>query len=196
MHNFVKIILEKYYHEFKEETYKKDSIIYNEGSICKELTIVISGEICISTITYNEAEETINVIKEYDVFGDILCNSTNNIYLGDVITKKKTTILIIPINKLTNLLLNDKNLLVSYLNLISSKALEIKLQAKLFSHKKIEDRIMYYLSTHATEKKIYIDSITSLSRILSLPRPSVSRSLSELERKKFIVKQDKYIYIL
>lgn len=193
---FVQTILQKYYNLFKEMTYNKDEVIFNEGCICNELTIVINGEIIISTITYNENEEIINVIKEGDVLGDILCHSTKNIYLGDVIAKRKTKVLIISKEILVSLLINDKDLLISYLNLLSDKTLSIKLQAKLFSHKKIEDRIMYYLSQNKTNGIINIGSVTELSKILSLPRPSVSRCLTNLENKNYIIKKDKTIYII
>ena len=79
---------------------------------------------------------------------------------------------------------------------VADKSIAIKLQAKLLSHKNIEDRIMYYLNTLSEEKNyVYIKSVTDLSKILSLPRPSVSRSLSNLEDKGLIKRNGKYIHI-
>ena len=86
--------------------------------------------------------------------------------------------------------------LEEYLKHIADKSIAIKLQAKLLSHKNIEDRIMYYLSTKADDNNtIYIKSVTDLSKVLSLPRPSVSRSLSNLEDKGLINRNGKYIFI-
>ena len=90
----------------------------------------------------------------------------------------------------------NPNLLEEYLKHIADKSIAIKLQAKLLSHKNIEDRIMYYLSTKADDNNtIYIKSVTDLSKVLSLPRPSVSRSLSNLEDKGLINRNGKYIFI-
>lgn len=195
MNNFVQLIIDKYYDICQENTFEKGQVIFNEGNPCNELTIVLNGEILISTITYNEKEETINVIKDCDIFGDILCNATNNIYLGDVICQKKTKVLILSKEKLMKLLLSDSVLLDSYLTLISDKTLDIKLQAKLFSHKRIDDRIMYYLSLKAINNLVFIDSVTELAKALSLPRPSVSRTLSDLESSGLITRDNKFIYI-
>lgn len=195
MNNFIKLIIDKYYDICQEYTFEKGQVIFNEGNTCNELTIVLSGEIIISTITYNEKEETINVIKDYDIFGDILCNATSHIYLGDVICQKKAKVIILSKDKLQKILLSDLDLLNSYLNLISDKTLEIKLQAKLFSHKRIDDRIMYYLSLKSINNMVTISSVTELAKALSLPRPSVSRSLSDLESRGLIERQNKIIYI-
>lgn len=195
MHSFVKIILEQYYDKFNELSYSKGDVIFNEGMSCEEIAIVIKGGVTISTITYNENEETINVIKENEVFGDLLVFSSKHIYLGDAIANKKTTILLLPKNKLLSLLKNDNLLFEAYLNLISDRAITIRLQAKLFSHKKIEDRIMYYLSINQQNGKVFIPSVTNVAKELSLPRPSVSRSLTLLEKKNYIKRKEKYIYL-
>lgn len=77
--------------------------------------------------------------------------------------------------------------------LISTKALNLKQENKLFKHKNIEDRLIYYFkieSNRFNSSKICIDSVSNLARILSLPRPSVSRSLSKMEKKNIIAKKN------
>ena len=75
------------------------------------------------------------------------------------------------------------------MSVICNKAVNIKKQAKLLSHKNIEDRILFYLKLKDTgDHIIKYDTITNLSMELSLPRPSVSRSLSNLETKGYITK--------
>ena len=67
----------------------------------------------------------------------------------------------------------------------------------MLSHKNIEDRIMYFLSTVKNKDNIYeYKSITDIANKLSLPRPSVSRSMTILENKGLIKKEKKKIYIL
>lgn len=182
---------------FKIVEYNANDIVFNESDICDYIGIVLKGEVIISTITYNEKEEVINVIKENEVFGDILLFASNNIYLGDVITTKKSTIAFINKENLIYLLQNNTYVLSSYLMHLSNKSLNIKLQSKLLSHKNIEDRIMYFLSTNKNKGNYYeYSSITDISRKLSLPRPSVSRSITSLINKGLITKINKRIYIL
>lgn len=194
---FFSNLTEKEKELFKVVEYNANDIIFNENDICNYIGIVLKGEVIISTITYNEKEEVINVIKENEVFGDILLFASNNIYLGDVITTKKSTIAFINKENLIYLLQNNTYVLSSYLMHLSNKSLNIKLQSKLLSHKNIEDRIMYFLSTNKNKGNYYeYSSITDISRKLSLPRPSVSRSITSLINKGLITKINKRIYIL
>ena len=164
-------------------------ILFNEGEPCEKMGIVIKGELIISTITYNEKEETFNTIKEGEMLGDLLIFSTNPVYLGDVVAKRKTSVIISSKQKLITLLSTDEEFLNIYMSVICNKAVNIKKQAKLLSHKNIEDRILFYLKLKDTgDHIIKYDTITNLSMELSLPRPSVSRSLSNLETKGYITK--------
>ena len=176
--------------------YNSNDLIFNEQTKCNMLAILIKGEVLISTITSNEKEEVFNTIYEGDAFGDILVFSSSHKYLGNVIATKKTKVAFIDRKTLLEVFTKNPNLLEEYLKHIADKSIAIKLQAKLLSHKNIEDRIMYYLSTKADDNNtIYIKSVTDLSKVLSLPRPSVSRSLSNLEDKGLINRNGKYIFI-
>ena len=195
MKTWFDILLNKYTDKIKIKEYKSNDIIFNEDDNCQEVCIVLKGQIIISTITYLEKEEIINIINEKEVFGDLLIFSSNHKYLGNVISGKKSSVAIIKKNDLIDCLMIDKELLSLFLNSISNKALDIKLQAKLFSHKNIEDRIMYYLSIRQINNIVKISSVTSMAKTLSLPRPSVSRSLSILEDKGLIKREKNVIYI-
>jgi len=174
--------------------YKSGDIIFNEGTPCEWIAFVLSGEVVITTITYNEKEETINVIKKNEVFGDFLAFSSSNLFIGDAVVKRKSIIAFIKKDVLENIL-KDTECLNLFLMHLTSKALKINLRAKLLSHKNIEDRIMYFLSTQGKDI-IYIPSVTYLASVLSLPRPSVSRSLTKLVEKGLIKREKNYIYII
>lgn len=176
--------------------YNSNDLIFNEQTKCNMLGIITKGEVLISTITHNEKEEIFNTIPENDAFGDILVFTTSSKYLGNVIATKKTKIAFIKKEILLDVFNKHPLILDEYLKHIADKSIKIKLQAKLLSHKNIEDRIMYYLSILSEDDSyIYIKSVTDLSKTLSLPRPSVSRSLTNLEDKGLITRNGKYIKI-
>lgn len=185
----------QYKHLIKYVDYNSNAIVFNEGDICREIGIVIKGEISISTITYAEKEETINIIKEGELFGDFLVFSPNPVYLGIGITNKKTTIAFIKRESILNIFIENKDILCAYLSYTSLKAIQLKLQKKLLSHKNIEDRIIYYF-TITKENPVYISSITDFSKKLALPRPSVSRSLKVMEEKNIIKREKHFFYLL
>jgi len=169
--------------------YKKDSIVFSEGEICEKLGIVISGKILVSTLTQSDKEYIITTLERDDFFGDSLLFSTNNKYLGDGIAAEDSTIIFINKQDLLTVLSSNKNLLEAYLKHTSNKSMALKNQVKLLSQKNIRERILFYLSLKSKElgtNTIPIDSKESLSQYLSIPRPSLSRELINMQEEGII----------
>ena len=184
---------------YKTFDYERGDIIFTNNEECTSVGFVIKGAIKITSITFLEKEETISYIKENEMFGNALIFSSNPHYLGDVIAEKKSTIIFINKKELIKLLQTNESFLNLFLKEISDKSIKIKKQNKLFAHKNIKDRILFYLKEISNQQRsstIYITSITKLSLELSLPRPSVSRELSNLEKENLIIKNKKKITLL
>lgn len=193
------MILNELINKYPKTTYEKNQIIFEEGTICSKIGIIIEGEIKISTITHLEKEETFTIVRKNDIFGNSLIFSSMPYYLGDIIALTKTTICFIKKQDLIKELSNNPSLLESYIKLISDKTIEVKQQNKLLAHKSIRDRILYYLSILSKKqqtKVVQISSITKLSNDLSLPRPSVSRELKNLENDNLIKRNKRFIKLL
>lgn len=179
---------------FKVKQYQPNEIIFNEGDECRGVGIVIKGFINIVTITFNK-EETITTIKEKEAYGLHLIFASDNTFLGSGIAKECTTILYINKQNLIILLQSNKEHLLTFLRNTSDDTLAIKKQAKLYAHKNIRDRIMYYLEQNQVNRKVKLESVSKLGLILSLPRPSVSRELSLLEKEGIIKRTGKVIML-
>ena len=179
---------------YPHTTFSRNQIIFSEGEKCSKIGIIIEGEIKISTITHHEKEETFTIVKKGDIFGNSLIFSSSPYYLGDITATQKTTICFISKSDLIKELSLHPDLLESYINIISDKAIRIKQQNKLFAHKNIRDRISYYFITLSKQQNsniIQLPSITKLSNELSLPRPSVSRELTNMEKDGLILRKQK-----
>lgn len=194
--NIINLLKEQ---EIKEnvryKTFDKEQVVFDEGAKCHGIGIVIEGEILIKTFTYNIKEEIITIIKENNIFGQYLLFSKNDKYLGMGIASKKTKIAYISKTNLILLLSSNKAFLEEYLKLICDEAVKIKQQAKLLAHKNIRDRIMFYLMNHQKDKIVYLKSVTFLANTLSIPRPSISRELTNMENDGLIKRAGKLIYI-
>lgn len=178
--------------------YKANKIIFEEGSECNNIGLVLSGCIKIFTITFFEHEQVINYINKNEVFGDILLFANKPIYHGTGITTTDTIVLYISKEKLIDYLSSDKKLLVNYLNIICEKGFQIRQRNKLLVHKNIADRLLYYFIEQAKKNNsriVYINNVTDLANLLSLPRPSVSRSLTSLATNGYIKRDGKKIYL-
>ena len=130
---------------FTIKDHKKNTILFNEGQICDRIFYVISGTVEIKTYTYNEKEETINIVKEKELFGDILVFTDDPRYLGHGICKTNVKLAYITREDFIKLC-KDELFLSHYLHIICNKSLTLRKQNKLLCHKNIRDRILFYLS--------------------------------------------------
>lgn len=180
---------------FKIREYKSNQVVFNDGEECKYLGLVLDGLLHITTYTENEKEEIVTVLNNNDLFGQFLLFSSTPFYIGTIITKRNSKIALISKKDLLSLFSANQVFLEQYLSIICTDSFNIKLQAKLLAHQNTEDRIMFYLKTHQKNNIVEIKNVTWLAGLLSLPRPSVSRSLSRLQDKKLIVKKGNTILI-
>lgn len=177
------------------KTYKKDDIVFEEGTPCEKIGYVIEGGVKIITDTINYNEYTIANIEKDDVFGEILLFSSNPVYNGTVIANKKTIIKFI---SKKDILLYIKDNPEDYLNLISDKFINLNNRTKILLQKNIEEKILFYIYSYQKKNNTNIIPIISkekLASYLNIPRPSLSRTLIELKKKKLIDYDLNYIYI-
>lgn len=180
----------------EKKEYKKNEIIFSEGLYCNYIGLVKEGKIIISTITYNDKEEIINIINKDDIFGNNLIFSSSPIFLGNIISYSKSLIYFISKNNLSILLQNNILFRNKFIEMLSNQVLKEKEINKLFIHKNIRDRILYYINSEQKKKgHVRIKSIADLARILSLPRPSVSREISKLIKENIIQFENKNIIL-
>lgn len=169
------------------KNYKKGSLIFNEGEICKYLSLIINGIVSISTINHF-FEYEIAELRDGNLFGENLLFSEQKKYLGDIIAIKDTTIAFITKDNLFTLLKNN-TILENYLHLLSKKAMNNQLKLKILSQKSIKEKVLFYLNSEqkrTNSNTILIDSKEQLSKILNVPRPSLSRELINLKNDNII----------
>lgn len=193
--NFIDTLKQEDLKLLKYKTYKGNQVMFNEGSICNYLIIMLDGEATINTYTYREKEETLTVLKSGDLAGQFIIFTKNPIYLGTCITSKQTSIAYVSKENLLKIFNQNQDALNFYLELICTETVKIKEQTKLLAHKNIRDRIMFYLNHNSKNNVCCINSVTELAFNLSLPRPSVSRELSNMEKDKLIIKDGNFIYL-
>lgn len=188
-HILFKNVNKNYDHLFIIKEYKNETLIFNEHDVCSSLHLVLKGEVEISTLTYNDKEYTINILHKDSSFGEFLLFSNQNFYLGDIIAKENTIIAEISKENLL-ILLKDEIVLQNYLSLLCNRSMLNQEKIKIYTQKNIKDRIMFYLfeeSKKSKSKSIKIKSKETLAKLLNIPRPSLSRSLIELQNEGKII---------
>lgn len=195
---FKGINLKKYEGHFIINKYEANTLIFHEGDECKSVGILLKGQLTISTMTALDNEYIINILNSNDIFGDTLLFSEKTLYLGDGIVTQDSTILFISKELLLEMFKEEKFLL-NFLQLVSQKSLDLRNRLKLFSHKNISERILFYLESERKKinsKQIPIKSKETLAKILNIPRPSLSRELINLKKKKIIDYNRHYIILM
>ena len=185
MENFKKTILSI----GKTINYKNNDIIFNEHDQCNSIGFIIKGKIKISTYSNEGNEYVINLLKENEFFGDLLLFSNNPYYYGTAVALVNTTICFLTELQILQLMQTNILFLKFFLNIITNKGVALKQKNKLLVHKNIEDRIMFYLYNYKAKdcnNCIYFKSITDIANFLSIPRPSLSRSLHKLAKENKI----------
>ena len=189
-----KLLTKKDLNNLRIKQYKKDAVLFRENDICKKVGILIEGEIVIKAYTNKGKEIIYNTISSGEMFGNNLLFSNNKQYLGDVIATKDSKVLFIDIDKLLEILKNNKTFLKTYLTKEANTTKYLNMKIKLLSLNTLEEKLYYYLNYY--NNKIVIQSITALAKEPSVQRETLSRLISKLIKEKKIIKKDKTIILL
>ena len=166
------------------KTLNRGEFLFREGQLCTQIAIVVSGQVKISSMNYSGSEVVFNVLEKEEMFGNNLIFSDNPKYKGDVIALKDSIIVLIKKENLENILQNNKEFLLSYLNIQSNFGKKLNSTIKMLSFASAEDRFMYYL--HESKNEISYHTVTELADILHLKRETLSRVLTKLEKENAI----------
>lgn len=183
---------------FTIKNYEAGQVIASENEICNSIGIVLKGKVQIDTYNSFDKAYNIAIIFERDSFGESLVFSSKPYYLGFVNAVLKSTVAFISKEKFLKLLQSDKDILSSFLSIISNKTIMIQTRLKILSQASIKEKIMFYITqetSHNKIKKIYFKSKEDLARYLNIPRPSLSRVLIEMKKENIIDFDRHYIYL-
>lgn len=166
------------------KTLNKGAFLFREGQLCTQIAIVVSGQVKISSINYSGSEVVFNVLENGEIFGNNLIFSDNPIYKGDVIALKDSVVVLIKKENLENILLGNKEFLLTYLNIQSNFGKKLNSTIKMLSFASAEERFKFYLRENNGE--IPYHTVTELADILHLKRETLSRVLTKLEKENAI----------
>lgn len=180
------------------KNYSKNDIIKNEGEICDSIGIIISGNIYISNILNNYNEFIITKLKDNEMFGESLIFSKKNKYPGSVIASSSCKIAFLKKNKFLQLLSIDEDFKLYYLQFISNRFIEMQNRLKILSQPSISEMFLYYLKIELKKSDnnyVIVKSISDVAEYLNVPRPSLSRTISQLIDEGLIKRINKKYYL-
>ena len=165
-------------------SFKKDTILFNEGDECQNISIVKDGKVNIVSYTLEGKEIIYRQLNEGEMFGNNLIFSSHPHYRGDVVAKSDGILFMIEKDKLLSIMMSNKNFLEAYLSEASNFSIELNKDIKLLTFNNAEDRVLYLLSL--SKNRLEYNSVTDLAKRLFLTREATSRALHKLEAEKLI----------
>ena len=109
-------------------------------------------------------------------------------------------ILVIHKSEFTEMLSSEPRVMVNYMNIVSGKAQFLSGKITFLSLKTIREKIAYYLlqkTKNSTNNKIIIDQTqTNLADLFGVTRPSLTRTILELEKQGILNWSRDFVLIL
>lgn len=180
--------------------FKEGDIIFKQGDNCEYLAYIESGKV-VAKVKYEDGKDVVlRIISEGEYIGINLLFSKEAIYRANFICLEDATIKLISKDELVDILSNDKNILVNYLEILSNMAVSQNDHLKMINIKTIKSKICYFLYEEYKKNKSMEFEIkytkTELSQILNIQRPSLGFEIKNLVDEKIIENQNRWYKIL
>ena len=184
--------------DFKIKKYKKNEIAFFRGDILKKIIIIVKGTAHGEMQKFNGDTIVINQMKAGEVLASAFLFGENNIFPVDLITLENSKLLFFDKEKYLDTIHSDKRLLLNFITEISNKSQLLSKRIWFnFTNKTIEEKILSYIKENSENGKIkFLPSISALAKRFEVTRPALSREISNLCKKKILIKAENNVYLI
>jgi CRP-like cAMP-binding protein len=179
--------------------YPAGTMIYSSGDVVNALAFVISGYVKGEMIDFTGRVIKIEDIQVPGAIAPAFLFGNRNRFPVNVVAVPDTELMIIDKADFLNLLKNDTRILVNFLDVISNRSHFLSEKIKFLNFKTIRGKLAQYILGLASDGKntVKLDRTQNdLADYFGVARPSIARSLSEMEDMGFISTNGKMITIL
>jgi CRP-like cAMP-binding protein len=139
--------------------YAKGETLYNQGSSCKSLDIVVTGSLTAYSLTENGSSTIMFEFKKNSIIGANLLFAPENIYPLNIYCSSKCELVHLE-KSAVEIMLHDYDFVMSYIKSLSQNSLGLNHKIAMFSRKTLRQNIIEYLIQQ---------SITQHSQTVHLP---------------------------
>lgn len=171
----------------------EDKILYSPDEVCEQVSVILKGKLRVSKLFPSGKEQILKYLQEGDTFGETLVFLKVQ-YPAYIIADTTAKILEIP-EKVIFKLFDNKTFLVSYLESVSKKMLNLSNIIEMLSLKSIKQRVAKYLiDLYYSQGSSVINLKKTKKQIaqdIGSVREVVSRAFGDLEKAGMIKLLDK-----
>lgn len=185
---------------YKISEYKKDELIAIEGDNCHSLGIILEGTIEVQKVFPSGQVTTINNFKTGNIFGEALIFSDHHKYPATITNIIASKIMYIEKVDIVNLLILHPKLLNNFMSILSNRVIMLNQRISHLSQDTLRKKISHFLLDENEKQKtktlIFNYTRKKMAELLNIPRPSLSRELTNMKKEGVIEFHQNTIQIL
>lgn len=191
------VLLEKIH--FQIRNFTKNEVLVVSGEPVKNLYIIISGSVKGEMIDYSGKTIKIEDIEAPKPLASAFLFGKENKFPVTVTANNDGKILVIPVSEFLKLLQFNTQLLINYLNNISTRAQFLSQKLHFLSFKTIKEKVAHFLlqkagnEFHSIELK---NTQQQLADLFGVTRPSLARVFGEMQKDGLIKIERKTVTLL
>ena len=175
--------------QIKLKTYNKGEIIHKEHEYCNGIEVVLSGKLVTYALTSIGSEVVLYEYSKNDIIGADLLFSKTNYYPLDIVAYKQTTVVIIPL-KIVKELLHNYTFVLEYVSAVANNSSLINKKIEMYYTKTLSENLMdYLLDLVRQQNKSTVTlpiSKKDLANYLGVQRQSLFRTFKNLKNQGII----------
>jgi len=184
---------------YRIRQYEKGGYIAHSHDECDRLMIVMKGSVRGEMTDFSGKTIIIEEIRAPRPLASAFLFGNNNRFPVDIIANEPSVVMIIPRDVLIFLLQHSQIVLKNYLNAISSRTQFLSGKIRFLSFKTIREKMANYILNNVRPDSNRItlsQSQTELADFFGVTRPSLARTIAEMENEGIIKVERREITIL
>lgn len=184
---------------FQIRRFQKNELVVSKGEPVKNLCIIHSGSVSGEMLDYSGKVLKIEDIEAPNPLATAFLFGKSNVFPVSVTANTEVEILVIPTSEFLTMMQKDRQVLVNFLNVISSRAQFLSDKLHLLSFRNIRSKLAHFLLKTAPSGEQVVEvrqTQKQLADLFGVTRPSLARVLSEMHHENIIRLEKKSIRIL
>jgi len=179
--------------------FEKGETVVRQGDVISAMYLLVEGVVRTQMITEEGNALEIDLLEAVIPLAPAFIYASNNRYPVDVIAMESCTFLKISKSAWLKEMANNEKLLVNFLTLNSNMAVFLTQKLQMISIKSLRHKLSIFLLEKTTPEKNYFilkRSRTQLAEYFGVQRPSLARTIKELEDDEVIKINGRVVMVL
>lgn len=179
--------------------FEKGETVVRQGDIINSMYLLVKGVVRTQMITEEGNTLEIDLLEAVTPLAPAFIYASNNKFPVDVITMEPCTFLKISKSAWLKEMISNEKLLINFLTLNSNMTVFLSQKIQMISLKSLRHKLSIFLLEKTTPEKNYFilkRSRTQLAEYFGVQRPSLARTIKELEDEGIITTSGRVVTVL